>query len=118
METNINHEYQSLRSIRAIIRIYHTSSSDSRQIVRDLRHVIDAYELCDRETALACNRYITSKYPIIYEIAPRYGLHPMSGIDMLECSRSELQHMLYELSIFLYDRLRLLAAISKTNITP
>ncbi len=42
----------------------------------------------------------------------------MSGIDMLERSTNELQHMLYGLSIFLYDRLRLLAAMSKTDITP
>lgn len=116
MDTNINHEYQSLCSIRAIIRIYHTSSSGSRQIIRDLRHVIKAYELCDRETALACNRYITSKYPMIYEIAPHYGLRPMSGIEMLECSRSELQHMLYELSVFLYDRLRMQDVISTMHL--
>ena len=118
MNTNINHEYQSLRSIRFILRAYHIPSSEARQIARDLRHVIEAYELCDRDAALACNSYITSKYPMIYEIAPRYGLRPMSGIDMLERSTNELQHMLYGLSIFLYDRLRLLAAMSKTDITP
>lgn len=118
MNTNIIHEYQSLRVIGAIARTYRTSSSESRQIVRDLRHVIEAYRLCDRETALACNRYITSKYPTIYKVASHYGLRPMSGIDMLEYSTGELQHMLYELSVFLYDRLRMQAVMSKTNIAP
>ena len=117
MDTNIVHEYQSLRVIRAIARAYRTSSSEAKQIVRDLRHVITAYELCDRETALACNRYITTKYPIIYKVAPRYGLRPMSGIDMLERSTSELQHMLYGLSIFLYDRLRYHSSTSGCTFT-
>ena len=117
MDTNIVHEYQSLRVIGAIARVYHTSSSGSRQIVRDLRHVIAAYELCDRETALACNRYIITKYPNIYKVASRYDLHPMSSIDMLERSTSELQHMLYGLSIFLYDRLRYHSSTSGCTFT-
>lgn len=111
MHTYTVHEYQSLRAIGAIARGYRTSSSESRQIARDLRHVITAYELCDRETALACNRYITYKYPAIYKEASHYGLFPMSGIDMLKRSTSELQHMLYGLSIFLYDRLRIQAVM-------
>lgn len=113
MIPNIVHEYQSLRVIRSIARVYRTSSPQSKQIIRDLRHVIATYDLCDRDTALACNRYITSKYPIIYEVAVHYDLHPMSEADMLGRTTSELQHMLYCLGIFLYDRLRMQAVNSR-----
>lgn len=116
MKTNLVHEYQSLRVIEAIARVYHTPSSKSKQIVRDLRHVIATYELCDHETALACNRYITTKYPVIYKVASVYGLRPMSCIDMQQRSTSELQHMLYCLSIFLYDKLRMLAVTAPIRI--
>lgn len=116
MNTHINNEYQSLRVIKAITRVYLSSSPQLKQTVRDLRHVITAYELCDREAALACNRYITAKYPIIYELAPRYGLRPMSHIEMCERTTEELQHMLYGLTRFLYDRLRMQVANSKTKV--
>lgn len=107
MNTNLSHEYQSLRVILTTTHAYRTSSAQSQQIVRDIRHIITAYRLCDKETALTCNRYITAKYPILYKVAPRYGLHPMSQDEMLCRTDSELQHMLYSLCLFLYDRLRM-----------
>lgn len=104
---DIPDEYQSLRVILTTIRAYRTASSQSQQIVRDIHHIATAYQLCDKETALACNRYITTKYPMIYKVAPRYGLHLMSQDEMLRRTERELQHMLYCLCIFLYDRLRI-----------
>ena len=104
---DIPDEYQSLRVILTTTNAYRTSSAQSQQIVRDIHHIITAYRLCDKETALACNRYITTKYPMIYKVAPRYGLHLMSQEEMLCRTESELQHMLYNLCIFLYDRLRM-----------
>lgn len=118
MNTNIVHEYQSLRVILAITRVYRTSSSESKQIVRDIRHVIAAYNLCDKEAALACNCYITLKYPAIHQIAGHYGLHPMSLTEMQRRTESELQHMLYSLCIFLYDRLRMQTVTTKIKIRP
>jgi len=78
MNTKDINEHQSLRVIHAIARVYRATSPQSRQIVRDIDHVIAAYELHDKEAALACNRYIITKYPILYKVAPRYGLHPMT----------------------------------------
>ena len=118
MNTNIVHEYQSLRVILAITRVYRTSSSESKQIVRDIRHVIAAYNLCDKEAALACNQYITLKYPAIRRVAGHYGLHPMSLTEMQRRTESELQHMLYSLCIFLYDRLRMQTVTAKIKIRP
>lgn len=116
MHTNIVHEYQSLRVILAITRVYRTSSSESKQIVRDIKHVIAAYDLCDKEAALACNRYITLKYPAIHKIAIHYGLHPMSQTEIQKRTESELQHMLYSLCIFLYDRLRMQTVVARIKI--
>lgn len=113
MYTNIVHEYRSLRVILAITRIYRASSSESKQIVRDIKHVIAAYDLCDKEAALACNQYITLKYPAIHKIARHYGLYPMSLTEMQGRTESELQHMLYCLCIFLYDRLRMQTVVVK-----
>ena len=105
MNKDIN-EQQSLRVIHAIARVYRATSPQSRQLVRDIDHVIAAYELHDKEAALACNRYIITKYPTIYKVAPRYGLHPMSQNEFFGRSESELQHTLYNLCIFLYDSLK------------
>ena len=99
-------EYQSLRVIYAIAKIYRSTDPYIRQIVRDIRHVVAAYKLCDRETALACNRYIVTKYPSIYEYAIYYGLHRMNEQEMQHRTEPQLQHMLYCLCVFLYDNLR------------
>lgn len=106
MNTNSLNEHQSLRVIRFIARVYRSTTPVSRQLVRDIHHVIAAYELCDKEAALACNRYITTKYPSIYKVAPSYGLRPMNETDMYRRTDGELQHMLYSLCIFLYDSLK------------
>ena len=105
MNTQENNERQTLRAIRSIAKVYHTSPQ-SKQVARDIRHVIAAYELHDKEAALACNRYIITKYPIIYKKAAHYGLHPMSEKEIFARTESELQHMLYSLCIFLYDQLK------------
>ena len=99
-------EYQSLRVIYAIAKVYRSTDPYARQIVRDIRHIVAAYKLCDRETALACNQYIVAKYPSIYDSAIQYGLHRMSEQEMLHRSEPQLQHMLYCLCVFLYDNLR------------
>ena len=105
MSIQENNERQSLRAIRAIAKVYRTSSH-SKQVARDIYHVIAAYELHDKEAALACNRYITTKYPNIYRTAAHYGLRPMSESEIFARTESELQHMLYSLCIFLYDQLK------------
>lgn len=107
MYTRTTNEYQSLRAIYHIARIYRATSPQSRQITRDISHVVSAYELHDKEAALACNRYITTKYPALYGVASRYGLHRMSEEEMCQRTESELQHMLYSLCLFLYDGLKL-----------
>ncbi len=106
MNTKDINEHQSLRVIHAIARVYRATSPQSRQIVRDIHHVIAAYELCDKEAALACNRYIITKYPILYKVAPRYGLHPMTQNEFFGRTERELQHTLYNLCVFLYDSLK------------
>lgn len=106
MNANSLNEHQSLRVIVSIARVYRSTTPRSRQLVRDIQHIVAAYELCDKEAALACNRYITTKYPGIYKVAPHYGLRPMNEIDMYRRTDSELQHMLYCLCIFLYDNLK------------
>lgn len=99
-------EHQSLRAIHHVARIYRGTSARSRQIYRDIDHVIAAYKLHDKEAAIACNRYITTKYPILYRLAPNYGLHPMSESEITMRTEPELQHMLYCLCLFLYDGLQ------------
>ena len=106
MYTHSNNEQHSLRAIHHIARIYRTTSPRSRQIVRDIDHVIATYELHDKEAALACNRYITTKYPILYKFAYSYGLRPMSESEINKRTEPELQHMLYSLCLFLYDGLQ------------
>ena len=107
MYIRTTNEYQSLRAIYHIARIYRATSPQSRQITRDISHVVSAYELHDKEAALACNRYITTKYPALYGVASSYGLHRMSEEEMCQRTESELQHMLYSLCLFLYDGLKL-----------
>ena len=99
-------EHQSLRAIHHIARIYRSTSARSRQITRDIDHVIATYKLHDKEAAIACNRYITTKYPVLYKLAPNYGLHPMSESEIAMRTETELQHMLYSLCLFLYDGLQ------------
>ena len=106
MNAHPTDEYRSIRMIRSIARIYRVASPCSRQISRDIAHVIEAYELGDREAALACSRYITYKYPALYRVASTYGLRPMSESEMARRTDAELQHMLYELCVFLYDGLK------------
>ena len=100
-------EYQSLRVIHAIAKVYRSTTPQARQITRDICHVVAAYNLCDSEAALACNRYIVTKYPSIYGSAVRYGLRRMSEQEMLHRTEPQLQHMLYNLCIFLYDTLKM-----------
>ena len=105
--TSSTAEYQSLRVIHAIAKVYRSNTPHARQITRDICHVVAAYRLCDREAALACNRYIVTKYPSIQKSASRYGLHRMSEQEMLHRTDTQLQHMLYSLCIFLYDTLKM-----------
>lgn len=111
MNTITINEKQSLRVIQSIACVYRDTNPLSRQLTRDIRHIISAYKLCDKEAALACNRYITTKYPMIYKVAAKYGLHRMNETEMYKRSEAELQHMLYNLCIFLYDTLK------KQNVT-
>ena len=106
MRTHPFDEHLSLRAIHYVARTYRATSPRSRQIARDIAHVVAAYELHDNEAALACNRYITSKYPLLYKLAPNYGLRPMSESEISMRTESELQHMLYSLCLFLYDGLQ------------
>ena len=106
MRTHPFDEHLSLRAIHYVARTYRATSPRSRQIARDIAHVVAAYELHDKEAALACNRYITSKYPLLYKLAPNYGLHPMSKSEITMRTEAELQHMLYSLCLFLYDGLQ------------
>ena len=98
-------EQQSMRAIRALTAMYRRTPG-SQQLTQDIGHVIATYELCDKEAALACNRYIITKYPSIHNVAPRYGLRPMSEREISLRSIDELQHMLHGLCLFLYDGLK------------
>lgn len=104
-EKNINELY-SICVLRDIARVYRSSSTESNRIAHDLRHVIKAYELCDKEAALACNRYIVTKYPNIFKVAQRYGLRLMKEDEIYTRTSNELQHMLYCLCVYLYDCLK------------
>lgn len=104
-ESHVN-EYQSLKVMHAIAKNYRITSYNVRQITRDISHIIAAYELWDRDAALACNHYIITKYPTILIVSAQYGLRPMNKEEMYKRSEQELQHMLYKLCIFLYDNLK------------
>lgn len=106
MRTHPLDEHLSLRAIHYAARTYRATSPRTRQLSRDIAHVVAAYKLHDKEAALACNRYITSKYPLLYKLAPNYGLRPMSENEMSMRTEAELQHMLYSLCLFLYDGLQ------------
>lgn len=106
MRTHPFDEHLSLRTMHYVARTYRANSPRSRQISRDIAHVVAAYELHDKEAAMACNRYITTKYPQLYKLAPNYGLRPMSKDEISMRTESELQHMLYSLCLFLYDGLQ------------
>ena len=99
-------EHQSIRVIGSLARIYRVASPRLRHISRDIDHVVAAYELHDKEVAIACNRYIITKYPMLYKVAASYGLRPMSEMEICMRTEAELQHMLYSLCVFLYDGLK------------
>ena len=99
-------EHQSLRVISSLARIYRVTSPQLHHISRDIDHVVAAYELRDKEAAIACNRYIITKYPVLYKVAASYGLRPMNEMEICMRSEAELQHMLYSLCVFLYDGLK------------
>ena len=99
-------EHQSIRVISSLARIYRATSPHLRHISKDIDHVMAAYELHDKEAAIACNRYIITKYPVLYKVAASYGLRPMSEVEICMRTEAELQHMLYSLCVFLYDGLK------------
>ena len=99
-------EYQSLRVMSSLARFYRATSPRLLPISRDIEHVVAAYELHDRDVAIACNRYIITKYPALCKVAACYGLRPMNEVEICMRTEAELQHMLYSLCVFLYDGLR------------
>lgn len=102
---NANEGY-SLKVIKSIVCIYRVSTPRLRILVRDIKHVISAYELNDKEVAIACSRYIVQAYPTLLKVAAHYGLRPMNRQEMSLRTDCELQHMLYSLCIYLYDCLK------------
>ena len=113
MQHHLTNEEQSMKAIQALTTVYRRVPG-SQQITQDIGHIIVTYKLRDREAAIACNRYIIIKYPEIYKVAPRYGLHRMSENEIHERSISELSHMLHALCLFLYDKLKSMANEKQT----
>ena len=116
MVTNKISETYSLKVIRSIVGIQRISTPRMRKLVHDINHVISAYELNDKEVAIACNHYITWSYPTFRKVASNYGLHPMDEHEIKSRSIQELQHILYCMCIYLYDNLKTEGTACKQHI--
>lgn len=105
MSAHPTNEAYSIKAIKSITSIYRISTPRMRKLAHDINHVISAYELNDKEVAIACNKYITYSYPAITQAASAYGLHPMNEEEISSHTGQELQHILYCMCVFLYDNL-------------